>query len=72
MALLRPASGLIDPPASGQAAYTLAMNPAAIAESAQGTRAIVAVLTVSLTLALLALAHMLFGRFGRPFWRKSR
>lgn len=73
MALLRPASGLIDPPApAGQAAYTLAMNPAAITETAQGTRAVVAVLTVSLTLALLALAHMIFGRLGRPFWRKSR
>ena len=72
LALLRPASGLIDSPATNPAAYTLALEPTAVKETQSGTRTLIAALTLALTLALLAIANLLFGRVSRPQWRKSR
>ncbi len=72
MALLRPASGLVDPPSLGDAAYTLAPDAAEVKEEVSGTRSLIAALTLSLTVALLAIANLLFGRMSRPLWRKSR
>jgi len=72
LALLRPASGLVDPPSMDPAAYTLALEPAAEIEKVSGTRALIAALTLALTLALLTIANLVFGRVSRPQWRKSR
>ncbi len=72
LALLRPASGLVDSPLSGSPSYTLAMEAADLQDPEHGTRVIITALTVSLTLALLALANLLFGRVSRSPWRKSR
>ncbi len=72
LALLRPASGLVDSPLSGSPSYTLAMEAADVDAAGGGTRAIIAALTVSLTLALLALANLIFGRVSRSPRRKSR
>jgi hypothetical protein len=72
LALLRPASGLVDSPLSGSPSYTLAMEAADVKDPEHGTRIIITALTVSLTLALLALANLIFGRVSRSPRRKSR
>ena len=72
LALLRPASGLVDSPLSGPPSYSLAMEAANVDAAGGGTRVIIAALTVSLTLALLALANLIFGRMSRSPRRKTR
>lgn len=72
LALLRPASGLVDSPLSGSPSYTLAMDSADVKDREHGTRVIIAALTVSLTLTLLALANLIFGRVSRSPRRKLR